>query len=127
MPATSHPAPLPVEPVMTSDLQTATDQLARSFSEATGLTIQVGYIGNLEPWGDRRIWYVWVANARHLNGNLLSIGDPSDGHLCSHAAFEAALVAALRRPDAHPADVRDVWGEIVTTREQSAELIEAVR
>lgn len=115
---------------MTPEIQDATDTLARKFSEETGLEIRVGYIGNLEGYGpnarDYRHWSVWVSNARHMNGNMLSLGDPTEGRLVTEDAFRAALVKALSRGDAYPRPVRDVWGKVVTDQDRSAELIAAV-
>lgn len=52
-------------------LQAAIESLAIE----TGLDIRLGYIGNLERWGDDRQWNVWVQGIyERRNGNTLSVG-----------------------------------------------------
>lgn len=39
--------------------------------------LSLGYIGNVERWGDNRTHYIWVKNLRHLTGNKKSIWSAS--------------------------------------------------
>jgi hypothetical protein len=113
---------------MTAENIEATRQTMDALAAETGLTITVGYIGNCGPNGeaDTRTWFAWVNNACH-NHNVhrtVSLGDPTTGQLIDQGAAWCALVAALAAPTVTPKRVTDVWGEVITTREQSARLIE---
>lgn len=45
-------------------------EIVNDLNEKWGRKIlSLGYIGNLERWGDDRLWYIWVVDVRYTDGN----------------------------------------------------------
>ena len=47
-------------------IQERVDELNEKYGRKV---LSLGYIGNLERWGDDRLWYIWVQGLRYEDGN----------------------------------------------------------
>jgi hypothetical protein len=49
--------------------------VVNNLANELGLVLRLGYIGNLERWGDDRSWRVWIEGIRNRRtNNVLSVG-----------------------------------------------------
>jgi len=89
-----------------TELEAKVKELAR---ELPGITL--GYIGNLERWGDDRSWYIFLPNYTGKARNTFV-----DVHVCD-AWDWAKLEAEVRRKYARVYALSiGAWGTVVNTR-----------
>lgn len=97
-------------------LQAAVETLAIN----TALDIRLGYIGNMERWGDDRQWRVWVNGIyRTDNNNTLGIGGWETRNLdrllaeVEKGRVQSAILRAVNSDAYGFRPVNDVWGKPV--------------
>jgi hypothetical protein len=119
-----------------TDVLDELDNRVAELAATTGFTVKLGYIGNTGVGSrgqyDDRIWFVWVYNARgghplyannHLTLNRHGVST-DELHDLLPVINEQSLRDALARPGVRPSRVLGVWGDEVTSYEDSASLIE---
>jgi len=63
------------------------EDLQVEVEKADGLIL--GYLGNLEHWGDDRRWYIWSTNLWEENGNKLSLWSCESRDFDNKAYYQA--------------------------------------
>jgi hypothetical protein len=114
----------------TTDLYDLLRERANALSEQTGLTLQVGYIGNCEGNSnflryDDRSWTVWCANAKTGPFKTVNFGYFSTDKL--DQLLERVTLDNLRKAlvGSYPYEVKDAFLNVTCTYEESKRLLDS--